>query len=205
MVTIIPNTFIHIPGWLPKAEADTLFPALESETLSRCQMQLTYGAKGPWRNKAKRMGRFGDPGVTYDYNGKPKPIYPWTPSLLTIKALVEGHLDQHGPKETFNCGVVNAYLNETADLYPHTDITYLPQLGQEPVIAAVSLGEVRDFILRPMQASKPVGKNDIIVPLGHGDLFIMCGRSQLDWKHGLKACPTSKGLRLSVTFRHHLS
>lgn len=198
---IVTDTFIHQPKWLEEDHATALFSTLVNETLEKCRSQMSYGRYGPRPNKMKRMGRFGDPGMSYVYKGKKKPIYEWTPGLLKLRDLVEDEMKL--VRGYFNCGVINAYLNETADLYPHTDITYLPQLGQEPIIPAVSLGETRGLILRPIDA-KPKDNRDLLVQLGHGDLFVMRGKSQLEWKHGIAPSLEKKEMRLSITFRRHL-
>lgn len=205
---IVKDTFLHWPGYIPRETADRLFNDLKAQTVELGTVQMSYGKRGPWRNRAKRMVRFGDEGVTYKYGEKEKPVHPWTPALLELREIVrnwakEYHSGTDLASTPFNCGVVNIYMDQTADLYPHTDITYLPQLGQEPLIPAVTLGETRDFILRPIDA-KPKDNRDKVIPISHGDLFVMQGRSQLDWKHGIAPSEVPKGLRLSVTFRQHM-
>lgn len=200
MIEIVPKTFIHYPKWLERELADTLFLRLVEETSQKCQPQMTYSQHGPRFNPMKKMGRFGDPDMTYSYKGKEKQVNVWTRSLLALRELVETSLEQKSG--FFNCGVVNIYGDESADLYPHTDIAYIPQLGQEPLIAAASFGATRDFILRPIDA-KPKDKKDILISIEHSDLFVMQGKSQLEWKHGVAPCSEKKGMRLSVTFRRH--
>lgn len=195
-IAIAPNDFLWVRGWLEPAEASVLEAQIVAETLDRATVQKSFGPNGPYWNKFKRMVRFGDEDVTYTYKGKPKPVFPWTPSLSRVRALVEDALDH-----TFNCVVVNFYDNEDADLYPHSDIKYIPQLGSEPIIAAVSFGAERSFIIREGSSGKGV---DHTVDLGHGDLFVMRGKSQTDYRHGLLRSEVPKGRRVSLTFRKHL-
>ena len=65
----------------------------------------------------------------------------------------------------------------------------------EAVVATVSLGEPRRFLLRPRD-----GGRSIAYRLGHGDLFVMGGSCQRTWRHAVpkvaRALP-----RLAVMFR----
>lgn len=192
----LPDCFKHVPNWISKEIADIYIKLLIDETASACKGQMTYGPDGPRFNPEKRMGRFGDANITYTYKDKKKPVHAWTPTLLKIKQRLndEGILDA-------NCVVVNMYGDRTANLYPHTDITYIPELGQEPTIISISFGATRDFALVPIENKGY--KDAIMLPLSHGDMFVMSGRSQLDFKHGMPAADHDVGLRLSLTFRRH--
>lgn len=195
-ITAALDDFLWIPGWLEQADAKKLESSIVIETREKSSIQKSYGPHGPYWNPSKRMVRFGDPDVTYTYKGKSKPVFAWTPSLIVLRTLVEQSIEMK-----FNCVVVNFYEDEEADLYPHSDVKYIPQLGPEPVIAAVSFGETRDFVIREGTSGKGA---DHIVPLSHGDLFIMKGKSQSDFRHGLPKAQSPKGRRVSLTFRKHL-
>jgi alkylated DNA repair dioxygenase AlkB len=65
-----------------------------------------------------------------------------------------------------------------------------------PLVAIVSLGEPRRFLLRP-KGGGPSRRFD----LGHGDLLVMGGACQHEWEHSVPKCRAA-GPRLSVTFRH---
>ena len=66
----------------------------------------------------------------------------------------------------------------------------------EPVVAIVSLGEPRPFLVRPRG-----GGPSLAYELGGGDLFVMGGRCQHDWEHTVPKVAVA-GPRLSLTFRH---
>jgi alkylated DNA repair dioxygenase AlkB len=63
------------------------------------------------------------------------------------------------------------------------------------VVAIVSLGEPRRFLLRP----KGGGASIRLTP-GHGDLVVMGGTAQRTWDHCVPKC-ASAGSRLSLMFR----
>lgn len=72
----------------------------------------------------------------------------------------------------------------------------LPGNPREPIVAIVSTGSRRPFLLRPTGGGK-----SIRFELGSGDLLVMGGRSQVDWQHCVPKIARS-GPRISVTYRH---
>jgi alkylated DNA repair dioxygenase AlkB len=73
-----------------------------------------------------------------------------------------------------------------------------PELGERPIIASVSLGEERTFILKPKtrKAAKPVR-----LRLASGSLLLMKGETQQYWKHGINKEAHPCGPRVNLTFR----
>jgi alkylated DNA repair dioxygenase AlkB len=67
---------------------------------------------------------------------------------------------------------------------------------EDPVVATVSVGSPRPFLLRPRGG----GRSRSFL-LGHGDLFVMGGACQHDWEHTVPKV-ASAGPRISITFRH---
>lgn len=72
----------------------------------------------------------------------------------------------------------------------------LPGNPEQPVVAIVSVGTRRPFLLRPTG-----GGQSIRFELGGGDLLVMGGQSQIDWQHCVPKVSHS-GPRISITFRH---
>jgi alkylated DNA repair dioxygenase AlkB len=66
----------------------------------------------------------------------------------------------------------------------------------EAVVATVSLGGARRFLIRPKS-----GGESRSFSLGHGDLVVMGGSCQRTWEHGI---PKSKSAepRIALMFRH---
>jgi alkylated DNA repair dioxygenase AlkB len=67
---------------------------------------------------------------------------------------------------------------------------------ENPVVATVSVGAPRPFLLRPRGGG---GSHSFL--LGQGDLLVMGGACQHDWEHTVPKVARA-GPRLSVTFRH---
>jgi alkylated DNA repair dioxygenase AlkB len=70
---------------------------------------------------------------------------------------------------------------------------------EEPVVALVSLGEPRKFLLRPRG-----GGASIAYQLGRGDLLVTGGRTQRDWEHSVPKVARA-GPRISLAFRYAMS
>ena len=70
---------------------------------------------------------------------------------------------------------------------------------EKPVVALVSLGHPRKFLLRP----KGGGKSRPF-ELGQGDLLVTGGRTQRAWDHSVPKVAHAAGPRISLAFRHGL-
>jgi alkylated DNA repair dioxygenase AlkB len=66
----------------------------------------------------------------------------------------------------------------------------------EPVVALVSLGETRPFLVRPRGG----GRSQRFF-LAAGDLLVTGGRTQREWQHSIPKV-ASAGPRISIAFRH---
>jgi alkylated DNA repair dioxygenase AlkB len=73
------------------------------------------------------------------------------------------------------------------------------ELGQNPIIASLSLGAARRFKLRHNTNGQ---KLDIELP--PGSLLIMAGAMQHHWQHALPKTARPTLPRLNLTFRHIL-
>lgn len=69
---------------------------------------------------------------------------------------------------------------------------------EQPIVALVSLGEPRKFLLRPKE-----GGSSRAFLLGRGDLLVTGGRTQRDWDHSVPKVAKT-GPRISIAFRHGL-
>jgi len=70
----------------------------------------------------------------------------------------------------------------------------------KPVVALVSLGHPRKFLLRPKGGgrSRPF-------ELGGGDLLVTGGRTQRAWQHSVPKVARAAGPRISLAFRHGMA
>ena len=68
----------------------------------------------------------------------------------------------------------------------------------EPVVALISIGERRRFLMRPKG-----GGRSTAFWLGRGDLFVTGGKAQRKWEHAVPRTAHA-GPRISIAFRHGL-
>ena len=66
---------------------------------------------------------------------------------------------------------------------------------ERALVATVSLGAPRRFLLRPAAGGRSIG-----FALGGGDLYVMGGRCQADWYHGVPKLPEC-GPKISAVWR----
>ena len=200
-IHVIPGRVVHVPGWLNNAAAAQIGPAVVSETFPFWKTQMTLLNGWPARpDPGHSMSRHGDPGVTYDYKGISKPVEPFTPSLDAVRKIIVKEMDWSP-----NCVVVNSYA-PSSGLYPHRDARYIPQLGKNPVIAAVSFGAPRTFQFHridPVTNRRIKGEHPIDLVLESGDLLIMYGDCDENFHHGIPSEPHVNSIRVSLTFRKH--
>ncbi|MDN5803790.1 MAG: alpha-ketoglutarate-dependent dioxygenase AlkB [Microlunatus sp.] len=67
---------------------------------------------------------------------------------------------------------------------------------EDTVVAIVSFGSSRDFLLRPRGGGATIRHR-----LGHGDLIVMGGSCQRTWEHAVPKTSRPVGARISVQFR----
>ncbi len=165
-------------------------------------LMAALAAETPWRQDAIRVhGRefmqprlhawVGDADSSYTYSGLRLTPEPWSPRLLDLRARVEAACEAR-----FNSVLLNLYRNERDSMGMHADDE--PELGPRPIIASLSLGEVRTLVFKHRQRAdlKPVR-----IALPSGSLLLMAGSTQVHWKHGIAKQSRALGARLNLTFR----
>jgi alkylated DNA repair dioxygenase AlkB len=115
---------------------------------------------------------------------------PWTPALLGVRSRVE---DAAGT--SLNSLLLNFYRDSQDSIGYHTDAE--PELGTNPVIASISLGAVRQFVMKHIETGEKL-KYD----LAHGSLLIMAGTCQHHWLHGVPKTKAVVRPRINLTFRN---
>ncbi|MFT7561458.1 MAG: alkylated DNA repair dioxygenase AlkB [Flavobacteriales bacterium] len=151
---------------------------------------------------------YGDPGAAMRYSGarfNPKPIpaflYP-IKNQLQIECGVD-----------FNSVLVNCYRNEEDGVGWHADDEH--ELGVNPFIASLSLGESRRFSIRPnlerlantnpinsvSSGLKPLNNKALDLQLSSGDLLLMSGGLQRFWQHRVPKESKNCSERINLTFR----
>ena len=160
----------------------------------------------PWRQdevtvwgKTHRQPRliawYGDAAQSYSYSGITLSALPWTPALLRIKETVETLC-----QNAFNSALVNYYRDQRDGMGFHSDDE--PELGPAPVIASVTFGAPRHFVLKH-RYRKDVA--NVKLPLPSGSVLLMSGDTQRYWKHGVPKQRKPCGPRINLTFRQILS
>ncbi len=89
---------------------------------------------------------------------------------------------------------VNLYRSGRDSVAWHGD--RIARTVHDPVVAILTLGEPRRFLLRPVGGRTAL----TLVPVA-GDLLVMGGSSQRTWQHTVPKVAAA-GPRMSVTFRH---
>ncbi len=132
---------------------------------------------------------YGDSGADYCYSGishKPKP---WIPELSEILEKIQQHTGYD-----FNAVLANLYRNGNDSMGWHADKE--PELGTEPILASLSLGETRVFKIRHKKTKKTHS-----VELNSGSLLLMSGKLQQHWQHSVPKSKRRNGSRINLSFR----
>lgn len=186
----IDGDLLFRPGWLSAgaghALADTLQQAL------------------PWQvHRIRMFGRdlaaprlscwIGDPGAVYRYSGTRHEPLPWPDALSDVRGRLERDCGV-----AFNSVLANLYRDGRDSMGWHSDDE--KELGPQPVIASLSLGASRRFVLR--DRVDPIRRRELV--LEHGSLLVMRGDCQAQWRHALPRTTRPVGPRINLTFRRIL-
>jgi alkylated DNA repair dioxygenase AlkB len=157
-------------GWL--TGADSLFATLVTSV--------------PWRHRQRWMydRMVDEPRLTCGYGVGELPH----PVLGEIHAELSRHFDAR-----FGGVFLNYYRDGHDSVAFHRDRELREIDGG--IIAILTLGAVRPFLLRPRG-----GGHSVDVGPGSGDLLVMRGRCHSDWEHGVPKV-ASAGPRISVSLR----
>jgi alkylated DNA repair dioxygenase AlkB len=169
---------------LPVSNAE-VFERLLRETPWRHETVLVYGKR---HLQPRLTAWYGE--AAYTYSGLRLEPLPMTPLLAQLRAAVEAATGQR-----YNSVLLNYYRDGADSMGMHSDDE--PELGPQPVIASLSYGAARTFILRH-KASKRTLKFD----LADGNLLLMGGSLQRHWLHGINKTAKPTGPRLNLTFRY---
>ncbi len=172
---------------LSSDESETLFAQLSSTLNWRQDEMMIAGKRTPI---PRLQAWYGDAGSQYGYSGIALPPLSWTKALLQIKQTIETITQQR-----FNSVLANYYRNGQDSVSWHQDNE--PELGQNPIIASLSLGETRQFQLRHTKGKYPTIK----LNLPHNTLLLMSGSTQKNWQHQIPKTKKAVGPRINLTFR----
>jgi alkylated DNA repair dioxygenase AlkB len=167
--------------------ADRLYDSLLDEIDWQTEDILIFGQR---RRVPRLVAWCGDPAVHYTYSGTTHASSPWTPALFAIRDRV---FELSGVR--FNSVLLNRYRDGRDGMGWHADDE--PELGRDPVIVSVSLGDVRRFKLRHRRRRE----QGLDLDLAHVSVLEMSGPLQHNWLHALpKTSRQCKG-RINLTWR----
>lgn len=145
---------------------------------------------GKWISEPRKVSFYGDEGISYTYSRKKMVLQPWTPLLKKLKDRINSLSDK-----SFNSVLINYYRNGDDYMGWHSDNE--TELGENPHICSLSLGQERDFVLR----LKSDHTKKLKILLQSGDLLFMQDHIQELWEHSLPKRKRAIGERINLTFR----
>ena len=132
---------------------------------------------------------YGADEARYRYSGLQLDPLPWHPLLCDLKTRLEGRLQQD-----FNSVLANAYRDGRDSMGWHCDDE--PELGWRPLVASISLGAERRFLVRKKGESRSAA-----LWLECGSLLVMKRGCQEIYQHSVPKTQKPVDLRINLTFR----
>ena len=175
------------PHWLAPGAADELFGALRGDIAWETHRIRLFGREV---DSPRLSCWIGDPDAAYRYSGTRFEPRPWPSVLLPIRDRLA---EERGI--VFNSVLANLYRDGRDAMGWHSDDE--AELGPAPVIASISLGAERRFVLKHRR--EPDRK--LALQLGHGSLLLMSGQTQRNYRHALPRTARPVGERINLTFR----
>ena len=193
------------PGTLapvPLGGADLLFAPRWLDAAAADALQAALGAQVPWEvHRIRLFGRdvasprlscwIGDPGAAYRYSGVLFEPQPWPLGLQQLRGWLEASCGA-----SFNSVLANRYRDGSDAMGWHSDDE--PELGPQPVIASLSLGATRRFLLK----ARAKDGQRLALDLPAGSLLLMRGDTQRNYRHALPRTARPVGERINLTFRN---
>ncbi|NHN26236.1 alpha-ketoglutarate-dependent dioxygenase AlkB [Flavobacterium jejuense] len=179
--------FEYYPNFLSEEKANLLLKKLLTDTPWKQDDITVYGKT---HLQPRLTALYGNEGKPYSYSNIIMHPHPWNSTLMFIKNEIEDITQLN-----FTTVLLNLYRNENDSNGWHSDNE--KELGRNPVIASLSLGQNRLFQLKHIE--KKEAKQNII--LNNGSLLVMKEGSQIHYKHQLPKSTSPKKSRINLTFR----
>ncbi len=192
---------LYCPNWLQSDLASRYFSHLQRSLVWE---QSKIRIAGKEQSIPRLNAWYGDKDAHYQYSGKSFTPLLWVRPLQVLRhrlrntaaELAEAGLPLIGNAD-FNSALANFYRDGNDSVAWHADDE--PELGVEPVIASISLGGTRDFLLKPKPQSGIESKT-LKLTLEHGSLLWMDGALQQNWLHSIPKRSYAEP-RINLTFR----
>ncbi len=178
---------ISYEKFINTSDADRIFSSALNEIPWETSTIKMYGKEVPI---PRLQCWVGEPGCEYAYSGKSLQRYDFFEPLIEIRSLIQNQLGIY-----FNSVLANLYRDGNDSMGFHADDE--PELGNNPVIASLSLGVERPLVFqnKDKTETKKFGQP-------HGSLMLMQGATQSTWKHGIRKSKKILEPRINFTFRN---
>jgi alkylated DNA repair dioxygenase AlkB len=191
------GTLWFVRKWLSDTRHDKLLETLKGLSCWK-QQQITLYGKSINQPRLTAAWVEGPTTPAYSYSGltiEPATGFPDFLERLREDIVDEAAfgLDAHA---SFNYILGNYYRDGKDSIGFHADDE--PSLGKNPLIASLSLGASRRFVLKH-KTKKDVPPVELTLP--GGSLLFMSGPTQENWVHGIPKTATQVGERINLTFR----
>ncbi|EDM43300.1 2OG-Fe(II) oxygenase [unidentified eubacterium SCB49] len=177
----------YTPHFYSEQEAVQLYKTLLTE-INWQQDKITLFGKTHLQPRLTAL--YGDEEIPYSYSGIVMTPRKFSRTLHHIKTAIENHTGA-----TFNTVLCNLYRDGKDSNGWHSDNE--KELGPDPIIVSISLGETRMFHLKNKQA--PTER--IKLALTNGSLLYMGKGTQKNYKHQLAKTQKQITPRINLTFR----
>ncbi|MGI9280843.1 MAG: alpha-ketoglutarate-dependent dioxygenase AlkB family protein [Endozoicomonas sp.] len=178
------------PDLISAQDGESYFQQLLSDTQWRQDKITLFGRLF---DLPRLQAWHGDQGMIYRYSGLELSPEPWNPVLLALKEAVE-----QACQTSFNTVLLNLYRDGSDSNGWHSDDE--KELGEQPVIASLSLGQERRFRLKHKDG-KSRGIQPLSLDLPSGSLLVMSGSTQSCWQHCIPKTSRTVSPRINLTFR----
>lgn len=179
--------FIYYPNFFSKEKADLFFETLLKETPWQHDEITIFGKK---ILQPRLTSLYGNDGKSYGYSNIVMQPHQLNSTLAFIKDEIENTINEH-----FTTVLLNLYRNEKDSNGWHADNE--KELGRDPIIASLSLGEERVFQIKH-NTNKEAKQS---ITLQHGSLLVMKNGAQIHYKHQIPKATKPKNPRINLTFR----
>ena len=181
------STIIYYENFYSNKKADALYAALKEKIIWKHEQVKVFG-KLYWQPRLTSF--YADNSNTYTYSSLKLTPLPFFEELLSIKNDIQNKVDSK-----FTSCLANLYRDGKDSNGWHADDE--KELGNNPEIASLSLGQDRYFKFRHKHNSKLKEK----ILLKHGSLLLMKGETQHFWQHQLPKTQKEIDERINLTFR----
>jgi alkylated DNA repair dioxygenase AlkB len=188
VISLQDGEILFMRNLFTSSESKNYFELLQNNINWKQEEVKFYGKTFP---VPRKTAWYGYEGFNYSYSGINCFPEIWTKELLEIKKEIEKFI----PDEDFTSVLLNLYNNGNDKMGWHADDE--KELGINPTIASVSLGETRRFDIKHKQNPELHYKFE----LTSGSLLIMRGALQHHWVHQIPAQKKVKEPRINLTFR----